>query len=59
MKEIDKIFKFVKEASKGLKKGERKRFTCPLCNEDAEALKSKSNGHLHAVCSGCGYSIHQ
>lgn len=59
MDAIEKIFKFVKEASKDLEKGERKKFTCPLCNGNAEALKSPSNGHLHARCNDCGYSIIQ
>lgn len=59
MDEIDKIFKFAKEASKDLEKGKHKKFTCPLCNGNVEASKSQSNGHLHARCNDCGCSIIQ
>lgn len=57
--EIDHALEFFKAASEGLKKGQARNFKCPLCNGQAIALKSSRNGHIHARCNDCGYTMLQ
>lgn len=34
-------------------------FPCPLCGGQAHGGKAGSNGHIHAACSSCGFSVMQ
>lgn len=60
--EIEKIeiesARFLDALSDAEQAGE-KEFTCPLCGGKASWGKSSYNGHIHAYCEYCGFTITQ
>lgn len=60
---IDEIIKFSMVVDKNALSNERKNwgksveFECPLCNGTITCVRSTYNGHIHAKCSGCNFTI--
>lgn len=59
-KEIEDFLKFLKVASNTCnERGKHYEFECPLCKNEAVAIKNTYNGHLWAKCDGCGVKVIQ
>lgn len=54
----EEFFKFLEVASNICEeRGKLYKFNCPICNSQAEAIRSNYNGHLHAQCKKCDLLI--
>ena len=59
-KEIQDFLKFMTVADNEIKeRGKIYKFTCPLCNGEAEGIKNTYNGDLWAKCEKCEMNVIQ
>jgi len=59
-KALEILFKFISIANEVIvDRGKAYNFECPVCGGNAMGIKAETNGHLHAICEGCGIKIMQ
>lgn len=52
---MEKVTAFMAAQQEAEKDG-KQEFTCPLCGATAKWSRASRNNHLHAGCSGCGFT---
>ena len=56
-KETAPIMERIFKVASTLSAGDCKETTCPVCNGRLFVERSPYNGHIHADCEGCNFSM--
>lgn len=54
-----KLVQIITQAVEYMNPGETKAITCPFCGGEMMVSRAALNGHVRAVCDGCGRKIIQ